>query len=349
MEPNKAQNASDAVRALTQDAEFLLDKIIGHLPQLTVGFCVLVLLVLIAKPLANIFIKPLKYSGASTLIIVVTRRIVSLLIVLLGVYTFLQLAGLGSFAVAVLSGTGIVGLIIGFAFKDIAENFMSSLLLSVQKPFRLGELIEVDGHLGIVKQVTARATTLVDFDGNHIQIPNATVYKNTIKNFTANPNARAQFFIGIGYDNDPSEAQDLAMDLLVEMPSILEEPKPQVLIENLGASSYNLSVFLWVDTTSYSLLKVRSLAMKKMTLAFLDAGISMPDDARERFVMQADQTNVSREVERDNLVSKQNVGVESKALLKPANFDDEDLSSDTDVIHEQAAKSHNPEQGENVI
>ena len=122
------------------------------------------------------------------------RRFISILIMLLGVYVFLRLAALTEFAVAVMSGTGLIGLILGFAFKDIAENFISSMLLSIQRPFKIDDVIEVDGRLGVVRKVTARATTLVDFDGNHIQIPNATVYKNVIKNFTANPKMRVLYY-----------------------------------------------------------------------------------------------------------------------------------------------------------
>ena len=98
-----------------------------------------------------------------------------------------------------MSGTGLIGLILGFAFRDIAENFIASLLLSIQRPFKIDDVIEVEGRLGIVKKVTARATTLVDYDGNHIQIPNATVYKNIIKNLTAYPKMRGKVEIGIGY------------------------------------------------------------------------------------------------------------------------------------------------------
>lgn len=151
------------------------------LPTLLLGVILLVISYLIAGPLSRLLIKPINFITDSKLVVLVARRGISTLIILLGLYLFLRLAGLTEFAVAIMSGTGLIGLILGFAFRDIAENFIASLLLSVQRPFKIDDVIEVDGRLGIVKKVTARATTLVDYDGNHIQIPNATVYKIPLK------------------------------------------------------------------------------------------------------------------------------------------------------------------------
>ena len=81
----------------------------------------------------------------------------------------------------------LIGLALGFAFRDIAENFLSSLLMSIHAPFRVGDLIEVDSTTGFVRKVTPRATVLATFDGSQVQIPNSTIYKGKIVNFTATP------------------------------------------------------------------------------------------------------------------------------------------------------------------
>ena len=94
----------------------------------------------------------------------------------------LQVSGLTRLALTVLGGTGIAGLIVGFAFRDIAENFLASVLLSVRQPFARDDLIDVAGFNGIVQQLNTRGTILMTPDGNHVQIPNATVYKSTIVN-----------------------------------------------------------------------------------------------------------------------------------------------------------------------
>src|SRR3954469_18722865 len=106
---------------------------------------------------------------------------------LIGIYFVLRTSGLTQMALTVLGGTGLAGLIVGIAFQNIAENFLASLLISIQRPFQANDFIEVAGFQGLVQRVTARGTVLLTVDGNHIQIPNATIYKSIIRNFSATP------------------------------------------------------------------------------------------------------------------------------------------------------------------
>lgn len=314
------------------------------LPTLLLGVILLVLSYLISGPLSRLLIKPIDYMTDSKLVHLVVRRSISTLIILFGVYLFLRLAGLTQFAVAIMSGTGLIGLILGFAFRDIAENFIASLLLSVQRPFKIDDVIEVDGRLGIVKKVTARATTLVDYDGNHIQIPNATVYKNTIKNLTANPKMRGKVDIGIGYDNDIRSAQTLALDIANQQNAVLSDPPAQVLIKNLGSSTINFVLYFWVNSEQHSPLKVASQLMRELVNEFTKQNISMPDDARERIILTDPSENVSslEEEQPSQVQSEKSETVEQTKTL-------DDVSSDTDEIREQAEQSRDPEQGKNII
>ncbi|MEL0648560.1 mechanosensitive ion channel domain-containing protein [Pseudoalteromonas agarivorans] len=315
------------------------------LPTLLLGFILLAVSYFIASPLSKILIKPIDYMTDSKLVHLVVRRGISILILLLGMYLFLRLAGLTEFAVAIMSGTGLIGLILGFAFRDIAENFIASLLLSVQRPFKIDDVIEVDGRLGVVKKVTARATTLVDYDGNHIQIPNATVYKNIIKNLTANPKMRGKVEIGIGYDNDIRSAQTLALKIINQQGAVLSDPPAQVLIKNLGSSTINFNLFFWVNSEQHSPLKVASQLMRVLVNEFTAQNISMPDDARERILLNDDKesTDVDKNITQPLPAQSNN----SETLEQSETLDD--VSSDTDEIREQAEHSRDPEQGKNII
>ncbi|WP_334018470.1 mechanosensitive ion channel family protein [Alteromonas sp. S015] len=258
------------------------DSFVYRLPGLALGLVIMVAFILLAPHIAKVIVKPLTRTTTSALLRSVIQRSVSLVLILLGIYLFLFLAGLTGFAIAVVSGTGVVGLILGFAFRDIAENFISSLLLTIQRPFRIGDIVQINDFTGIIQKVTARATTLVDFDGNHIQIPNATIYKGVIKNLTANPLMRGQFIIGVGYDADIQQAQRIAQKITASQDNVLKDPEPQILIDELGSSTYNIKVYFWVDVEKTSVLKMASVLMRKITQAYLNANISMPDDARER-------------------------------------------------------------------
>lgn len=331
---------------LFQEAEAWYLLIIEKLPSIAIGGAVLFLCYVISGPLGTILAKPLTYRHSSKLIKLVTQRLISWLITLFGVYIFLKMVGLSDFAVAILSVTGVAGIIIGFAFRDIAENFLASLLLSIQKPFRLGEVIEVNGQIGVIKHVTARATTLIDFDGNHIQIPNATVYKNTIRNFSANPNTRIHFDVGIGYDSSPEEAQLVCLDVIEKSEYVLSTPEPQVLIEKLDSSCYQLRVYFWIDTRQYSLFKAKSMMMKLVTKACLEAGFSMPDPDRERVFpegIELIRKSKSPKQVSDKVEATQQISPRQNEISKV-----EDVKNDKS-IEKEAEKAPTTEVGQNIL
>jgi small-conductance mechanosensitive channel len=190
-------------------------------------------------------------------------------------------AGLTRLAVTVLGGTGIIGIVIGFAFRDIAENFLASLLLSIRNPFRSGDLIDVAGHLGVVQNLNTRSTVLLTLDGNHVQIPNAMVFKSIIKNYSSIPSRRAEFMVGIGYDSPTAKAQALIAGVLHGHPAVLDAPEPLVLVDQLGAATVDLQVQYWFDSATYSPARINSALLRLTKNALVAGGIEMPDPARE--------------------------------------------------------------------
>ena len=347
-------STAGAVSELTQGVSAFYEAALARLPALGLGLVILITLVLLAGPLSRIILRPFNYVTQSDLIRSVSRRSVSILLILLGVYVFLKLAGLTEFAVAVISGTGVIGLILGFAFRDIAENFISSLLLTVQRPFRLGDVVQINDFLGVVQKVTSRATTLVDFDGNHIQIPNATIYKGVIKNLTANPKMRGHFVIGVGYDCDAKVAQSLARQRLDSHPDVLDDPEPQVLVHELGSSTLNLKVYFWVNAEQISVLKMASVLMRDIVSAFTEAGISMPDDAREVIFPQGvpiihSPSDEAPEAKKETVVPAASTRTAASDIDTSSDAAHDDVSSENDNIRKQAAESRDPEAGENIL
>jgi small-conductance mechanosensitive channel len=326
---------------------------IATAPLVAVGLVVLVL-TFVAASLAQRVVTPvLGRSTNSELLRGVLRKVVYVLVLLVGVYIALRISGLTRVALTVVSGTGIIGLVLGFAFRDIAENFLASLLLSVQRPFRLGDVIEVDGHTGVVRKVTSRGTLLMDFDGNHIQISNAKVYKSTIRNFTANPLVRLSFTVGIGYDDDIAHAQGVLLEMLTGHPAVLAEPEPLVLVELLGSSTVNLRAYYWIDGTKHSMLKVGSAAMRLAKAALTREGISMPDESREVIFPKGVPV---RMVEGDAGVQRPSGPAPVEPRTPPASQEapaatqaEGDLESETAELQKQAEASRDPEEGADVL
>ncbi len=250
-------------------------------PLILLGILVIVVAWLLAKLVGAIAQRVLAPRIASPLLSDVLVRLTSIPVFVLGLYVVLQVAGLTGLAFTLLGGTGILGIIIGFAFRDIAENFLASLLLSVRNPFSRGDLIDVEGELGIVQNLNTRSTVLLTPDGNHVQIPNARVFKSIIKNFSSIPSRRAEFRVGIGYDSSVGETQRLIANVLAEHPAVLNEPEPLVLVEELGDASVMMLVQYWYNSDAYSPARINSALLRLTKNALLQGGIELPDPARE--------------------------------------------------------------------
>ncbi len=201
--------------------------------------------------------------------------------ILIGIYLVLQIAGLTRLAITVLGGTGLVGIVLGLAFRDIAENSLASILLSIRNPFRAGDWIQVGEHQGLVQNLNIRTTVLLTLDGNHVQIPNTLIFKSIIKNFSTNPNRRAEFTVSIGYEDSILKSQEIIIQALRAHPAELEDPEPNALVDELGPSKVSIRVQFWFDGRLYSVFKVRSALRRQVKGGLQTAGVTIPNPAQE--------------------------------------------------------------------
>ena len=325
----------------------LWGQTVRRLPLLAIG-SLLVILSLIAGRLTARLTRPaLAKRLDNKLLVQVWGTVVVLAFGLVGVYVFLQISGLSRLATTVLGGTGLFGLVVGVAFRDIAENFLASVLISAKRPFRLGDLIRIDDLEGYVQSVTTRGTLLMTVEGNYIHVPNSTVYKTTVINYSANPRRRFDFVIGIDYADEVEQAQAVCLEVLEAHDFVLDDPAPLVLVENLGASSVELRILYWVDADSKSPAKVQSSVLRQTKAAVTAAGLTMPDDAREVVFPQGVPVH-----QVDRPVAEAKPGGRARANARPsaesvsAEGSDE---SDSDLVRRQAASAEPLDTGEELV
>lgn len=204
------------------------------------------------------------------------RRTIRVLVALVGVVLALNLLGLSSLMGAVLGSAGVVGLALGFAFRDIAENYIAGVLLSVRKPFSPGEQIRIDSYEGKVVALTSRATILMTMDGNQLQLPNALVFKSVLLNFSQNPKRRFDFRVTIDGSHSIRQAQGLALEAYAGIDGVLEDPAPSWTVVQHAPTGIELQFFGWVDQRASDLGKVRSEAIRLTKAAYARAGIQSP-------------------------------------------------------------------------
>lgn len=172
-----------------------------------------------------------------------------LIILLIGLMVIFRVVGLTGVVSGLLAGAGISAFVIGFALKDIGENFLAGILLAFKRPFRLGDVVDIDNLRGTVISLNLRDTQIKTADGKDVFIPNAHIIKNALVNFTIDGFLRYDFIIGLDYGSDYQRAIDVIREVVPTIDGVLKNrKKPNVWISDLAESTLNLQVTFWVDT-----------------------------------------------------------------------------------------------------
>ena len=207
----------------------------------------------------------------------VTRTTTRWIVTSLSVLLALEILDATALVGAMLGTAGVVGIAIGFAFKDTLENYLAGVLMSFRQPFSPKDEVVIDGQAGTVIALTSRATILMTPDGNHLRLPNALVFRSIILNYTRNPSRRFEFDVGIGVQEDLICAQQIGIGELASLDGVLDSPPPKSFIVSLGDSSVQLRFRGWVDQREHDFWMVRSEAIRKVKLALEAADMDMPE------------------------------------------------------------------------
>ncbi|MBX3726723.1 MAG: mechanosensitive ion channel [Xanthomonadales bacterium] len=253
-----------------------LRRLIVALPLLGLALAIVVGLHLLGGLLVRV-LAPLRRFSRNPFLTDLMHQALRLAVTVMGVLVALDLLGATALVGAVLGAAGIVGLAVGFAFKDLVENYIAGILLSLRQPFAPNDHVVIDGHEGRVATLTARATTLITLDGNHLRLPNALVFKAVILNYTRNPTRRFVFEFGIGNGEDLCRARELCLAALAGTPGVIAQPPPAMLVRALADSSVTLRCSAWVDQRRASFGKVQSEAIQAVKAALEGAGMDLPE------------------------------------------------------------------------
>ena len=205
------------------------------------------------------------------------KQTVRVMILFSGFVVMLEILDATALLGTILGVAGILGIAVGFAIRDTVENYIASILLSIRQPFRPRDHIVIQNYEGLVMKLTTRDTILMTLDGNHVRIPNATVYKSIILNYTRNPNRRFTFEVGIDTSVNIVAARTLALTTLKQSPGVIADPPPTCTIEKLGDSNVVLKMLAWTTQNTYDFGKVKSEAIRAVKEAFEGANYEMPE------------------------------------------------------------------------
>jgi len=186
---------------------------------------------------------------------------------------------LGISLAPMLAGFGIVGFILGFAMQDSLANLAAGMMILINRPYDMGDLVEIGGFLGTVERMSIVSTKLLTLDNQRLEVPNSKVWGDVIKNVTDQKLRRVDLVFGISYSDDIPHAERVLNEILAENEFVLDDPEPVVRVHALGESSVDFVVRPWVKTADY--WEVHWDVTKKVKMRFDEEGISIPFPQRD--------------------------------------------------------------------
>lgn len=276
---NRVTESTDLIERLDPLLDRFADRMartIAYLPLLLVAIAAFLLVSALGILLARMK-QPWDRLAPNMFIADIYRQILRLIFIIAGVVVALDILNATALLSTILGAAGIIGLAIGFAVRDTVENFIASIMLSIRQPFRPNDSIEINGDEGMVIRLTSRATILLSFDGNHIRIPNSTVFKSRILNYSRNAERRFVIDFGVASDSDLTSAREVALNALNNLPFVIDTPAANVWVHELGDSTITLRCAGWVDQRESSLVLAKGEAIQVIKTALETAGVQMPE------------------------------------------------------------------------
>lgn len=270
-----SKGMNDSVSLVTQKLDTWVSDAISLIPNMIVAIIIFFIFYLIAGLVKKIVVRKaevLNRPGLGNLLGGLFKAVVLVAGFLIAATVVLPSLNPGS----LISGLGIGSVAIGFAFKDILQNWLAGLLILLRQPFEVGDVIAVKGLEGVVEAVETRATVLKTFDAQRIIIPNSEIYTTALVVRTAYPVRRSQYEIAIGYGDDIVKATNLILTVLTSIKGVEQTPEPDISTVDLAASWVTLRVRWWVDSRNASIYEVQSEVLTTIKATFDAHGIDMP-------------------------------------------------------------------------
>ena len=265
------------------DPSDLGEQIADGLTNLVIGLAVFLAFYLFWRILMLIMRRTLRSSTLDETTYSFVETAVKFTILTIGVVSALDSVGINTGAL--LASLGIVGVTIGFAARDSLSNFISGIIIFIDRPFVLGDLVEIDDKYGRVSEITLRSTRVVTSDGRMLAVPNTEIINKTVASYTNFPNLRLDIPVMIAVTEDIDHARQTLIGLVDEDPEYLKSPAPRVVVQQLN--DYNVAVELqaWlIDERQH--IEKRSELREKVFNTFNKAGIEMPFETIQLNPMQ---------------------------------------------------------------
>ena len=245
---------------------------IDYAPKIATALAILIIGLFVIGQLVKISKKVMKKGGVDLTLQKFLGNLLGWALKILLIVTVISQLGVETTSfVAILAAAGLA---IGLALQGSLANFAGGVLIMIFKPFKLGDLVEAQGEIGVVKEIEIFTTKLTGLSNKEIIIPNASLSNGNIVNYTTEGTRRVDLVIGVSYDADIKKTKEVLMNVLTSHPKVLKDPAPGVTVSELADSSVNFAVRPWCNTEHY--WDVYFEVTESVKLELDKAGIEIP-------------------------------------------------------------------------
>lgn len=278
-------NLTDVRHTITDAFQESWILFIRQIPEIFLAIFIVALGILISSKIAQFARRILSKKVDDTIMVNFLGKAVKITLSGLFIMYALQVAGLQSIATGILTAAGASAVIIGFAFRDIGENFISGIILSFNRPFNVDQTVSIGDIFGKVKNIEFRYTKLKTFDGRDVYIPNSDVIKKPVYNYTEDGFFRFDFMVGVAYEDDIESAQSLIMKIVNTTEGVYEDDLHAnfIITNELGVNTVNFQVNFWVKTFEYGkeALMIKGRVVTAVKNALVKDGYNLPANIQE--------------------------------------------------------------------
>ena len=238
---------NNSLKLLLNKVQTWGEHIFIMLPNIFVALLLLILTFVLARFIRNTMNRVFRRFSHSAALTNLFTTLVYAAVLIIGFVIVLIVLQLDKAVFSLLAGVGILGLALGFAFQDIAANFISGVIIAVQKPFKVGDMIETNDYFGVIERITLRTIDIRQVTGELVLLPNKMVFENPLTNYSVHGTRRIDLEVGISYGEDLERVQQIVIDALEDVKNRVKTKDIEVMYDAFGDSSINFKVRVWVS------------------------------------------------------------------------------------------------------
>ncbi|MGI4863339.1 MAG: mechanosensitive ion channel family protein [Janthinobacterium lividum] len=294
------------------------------LPNLIFGLVVFVAFLFAARGVRSLVQRLTQNRQQSESLKILLSRLAYVATLILGILITVTIIVPSFTPASLVSALGIGGVAIGFAFKDIFQNFLAGVLLLLTEPFKLNDQIKYKDFEGTVESIQTRATTIRTYDGRRVVIPNAELFINAVTVNTAYDKRRLQYDIGIGYGDDIATARQLIVEAMLSIDGVLADPAPDAIVVDLAGSSVNLRARWWINPPRRAdVMDAQDKVLEAIKNTLTAHGIDLPFPTQQILLHdQTEATDGDRKTQREGWPAGSGEVPKSRAEMQRAEQQD---------------------------